>query len=88
MMLLVFCDIFIFRSAQSGRVKKAQGHHWVHLSPSLVLFPAGLGIVRTQRVAHTHLLYPHFIPQQELVAQMGPYRDQSSEEWDPGQVRV
>lgn len=44
------------------------------------------GIVRTQRVAHTHLLYPHFIPQQELVAQMGPYRDQSSEEWDPGQT--
>lgn len=54
----------------------------------LCFFPAGLGIVRTQRVAHTHLLYPHFIPQQELVAQMGPYRDQSSEEWDPGQVRV
>lgn len=35
------------------------------------------------RVAHTHHLYPNFTPQQELVSQMGPYREQSSKEMGP-----
>lgn len=35
------------------------------------------------RVAYTYHLYLHFIPQQELVSQMGPYREQSSKEMGP-----
>jgi hypothetical protein len=35
------------------------------------------------RVVHIHHFYLHFTPQQELVSQMGPYREQSSEEMGP-----
>lgn len=34
-------------------------------------------------VVHTHHLYLQLIPQQELVSQMGPYREQNSREMGP-----